>query len=277
MVRVSTGHSELEVTVRGEGEPVLLIHGGFIGGAIFDTLCQEPALRDNYQLITYDRHGYGKSSRPQASYSLDNIVDDALTVLQHVGADQAHVVGHSAGGSYALQLAMDHPGAVRSITVIEPGVPTPDQAQFVQEHFAPAREAFQAGDPPTALDIGLGAVYGGSHFRSQLDERLPEGWYEQAVADLGHVFMFESTSLRSFSFGPEEARRIRQPLLILQGEQSADVFVKNNEFLAGMVPHAEKRIVPGANHFCQVLNPGDSASAMASFFAAHPIPQETVR
>jgi pimeloyl-ACP methyl ester carboxylesterase len=271
MARVSTGRSELEVTVRGEGEPVLFIHGGFFGGAIFDRLCQEPPLRDHYQLITYDRHGYGKSSRPQEPYSLDDLVGDALAVLQHAGANQAHVVGHSAGGSYALQLAMDHPDAVRSVTVIEPGMPTPAQQQFFEERFAPAGEAFMSGDSKTALDVCFEAVYGNDRFRDEMGPFLPDDAFDLAEESLGYGFMFESSVLNSFTLSPEEATRIRQPLLILQGEQTEPVFVINNELLESLVPHAEKRVVPGANHMCQVLNPAGTASALASFFARNRI------
>lgn len=271
MPRVSTGLSELEVTVIGEGEPILFIHGAFIGGAIFDTLCQEPPLRDHYQLITYDRHGYGKSSRPQEPYSLDDVVRDALAVLQHAGANQAHVVGHSASGPYALQLAMDYPEAVRSITVIDPGLPTPAAGQFLQEHFIPAGAVLQDGDSATALKRCFSAVYGSDRYRAELGALLPDGAFDQAEKDLGYFFTFEAPVLGMFSLGPEEANRIRQPLLILQGEQTEPVFVSNNEFLEAVVPHAQKHVVPGANHFCQLLNPADTAGALASFLESHPI------
>jgi pimeloyl-ACP methyl ester carboxylesterase len=180
-------------------------------------------------------------------------------------------VGHSASGSYALQLAMDHPDAVRSVTVIEPVLPTPAMKQFFEEHFFPAVETLMSGDSKTAFEVCFEAVYGNDRFRAEMGPFLPDDAFDLAEEALGYGFMFESSVQSAFTLSPEEAARIRQPLLILQGEQTEPVFVITNEFLESLVPHAEKRVVPGANHICQVLNPAGTASALASFFARNRI------
>jgi len=59
----------LEVEVVGSGEPLLLIHGGFIGDA-FHPLLSEPRLTDRYQLIAYHRRGYAGSSRHTTPFGI---------------------------------------------------------------------------------------------------------------------------------------------------------------------------------------------------------------
>jgi pimeloyl-ACP methyl ester carboxylesterase len=276
MVRVSTDLSELEVSVIGNGEPVLLIHGGFFGGSfgfggIFDPLCKDPTLQDRHQVITYDRHGYGKSSKPDEPYSHHDVVADALETLRQTGADRAHVVAHSAGGPYGLQFAMDHPDVVHSLTLIESVLPIPEWGEFLATHFAPAGEALAAGDRQTAIERSFGAVYGSTNFRSDMDPLMPEGWYERALDDLGYLFKFESPALRQFTFGAEDARRIRQPVLLMRGEQTEPIWVIQHERLKEWIPHAREHVVPGANHAVQIWNPQDATRALTSFFEAHPI------
>jgi pimeloyl-ACP methyl ester carboxylesterase len=134
MVRVSTERSDLHVEVNGNGEPVLTIHGGFFGAG-FEPLSKEPALTDRYKVITYHRHGYGKSSKPETPYTLDDVIADARAVLREVGEEQAHVVVHSAAGGYGLTMAMNYPEQVRTLTLMEPVMPTPEWGAFLQQHF----------------------------------------------------------------------------------------------------------------------------------------------
>jgi pimeloyl-ACP methyl ester carboxylesterase len=268
-MRVSTGRCELDVTVIGEGEPVLTIHGGLAPGT-FDAMFQEPELRENFRLIAYGRQGYGTDYDTSSEYSVHDTVSDALAVLQSAGGEQGHVVAHSLGGAYALQLAVDHPDAVKSLTLIEPIVPTPAYAEFAAENFLPAGGIYASGDSQTAIASMLGAVYGGPNFREELRTALP-GWFEQAVTDADWMFRVESRAMQQWSFGPEEARQIDKPVLAMRGEQTEPVWVANHEQIKEWFPQAEEHIEPEVNHFCQVLRPESTGRALAAFLASHPI------
>ncbi|MFW6075653.1 MAG: alpha/beta fold hydrolase [Chloroflexota bacterium] len=269
-MRVSTDLSELAVTVAGEGEPVLFIHGGFFGG-VFEAACNAPALRDDYRVIAYSRHGYGNSSKPEEPYTIDDVVQDALTVLRQAGGERGHIVAHSAGGPYALKLAMDYPDAVHTLTLMEPVLPTAAWGEFLAEHFVPAGEALANGDREKALDLSFGAIYGSTKYRTEMDPFMPDGWLEQAVADIDYLFQFESPALRKFSFGPEEAAKIRQPVFLLRGDQSVPVLIFHNEQMKEWVPHAEEYVVAGGNHAFPVTQGDETTRALASFLAKHPM------
>lgn len=269
-MRVTTRTSDLAVTAAGQGEPVLFIHGGFFGG-VFEPMCQGPLVRDGYRVIAYDRHGYRNSSKPTEPLTVKDIVDDALTVLREAGGDRGHIVAHSAGGPYGLQLAMDHPEAVQTLTLIEPVLPTQAWGAFLAQNFAPAGEALQQGDTRRTLDLSFGPVYGGTHYPTEIDPYMPEGWQEQAEADIGNLFVFESPALGDFSFGPDEATRIQQPVLLMRGSDTEPIWITNHEQAKEWIPRAEEHIVPGGNHMCPVMHQEETARALSSFFAAHPI------
>src|SRR4051794_34799264 len=70
---------------------------------------QVPALAERYQVITYDTRGHGESPAPAGPYSLDDLVDDLVALLDRVGAARAHVAGLSLGGMIGMRLAAREP------------------------------------------------------------------------------------------------------------------------------------------------------------------------
>src|SRR5262245_52500165 len=76
-----------------------------------------PALSRHYRVVRLDLRGHGRSATPAPDSPLDmpRLVKDALELMDHLGCAQAHVVGNSAGGYIAQNLAMSHPDRVRSL------------------------------------------------------------------------------------------------------------------------------------------------------------------
>jgi len=97
----------------GTGDPVLLIMGHAYGAGMWHRTV--PELATSYHVLRFDNRGVGRSSDPPGPYSVPQMADDALAVLDASGAASAHVYGVSLGGAIALQLALDHPGRVRSL------------------------------------------------------------------------------------------------------------------------------------------------------------------
>ena len=97
----------------GAGDPVLLIMGHAYGAGMWHRTV--PELAASYRVIRFDNRGAGRSSDPPGPYPVPLLADDALAVLDAAGAASAHVYGVSLGGAIALQLALDHPGRVRSL------------------------------------------------------------------------------------------------------------------------------------------------------------------
>ena len=97
----------------GTGDPVLLIMGRAYGAGMWHRAV--PELAACYRVIRFDNRGVGCSSDPPGPYSVQLMAEDALAVLDAASAASAHVYGVSLSGAIALQLALDHPGRVRSL------------------------------------------------------------------------------------------------------------------------------------------------------------------
>jgi pimeloyl-ACP methyl ester carboxylesterase len=113
MPRVTVNGIELNYVEAGTGDPVLMIMG--FGGDHQAWAFQVPALSERHRVITFDNRGAGQSSVPDEPYSTRAMAGDAVGVLDALGIERAHVIGVSMGGMIAQEVALSHPGRVRSL------------------------------------------------------------------------------------------------------------------------------------------------------------------
>jgi pimeloyl-ACP methyl ester carboxylesterase len=264
-VRVDGG--ELKYQIAGSGEPVILIHGGFIANT-FVPLLAEQRLTSSHCLIAYHRRGYGGSSRATAPFTIGQQAADARALLRHLGIPRAHVAGHSYGGAIALQLALDAPDAVASLALLEPAlVALVPSGQPFLETLDSLRAMHQRGDRAAALDAFLTRVMGPG-YRPVLEKALP-GAFEMALVDSDTCFGVEAEALRQWSFTARDAERIRQPVLSVLGDESRPIFGEIHSLLKRWIPRAEELVVPHADHALQYMNPTAVADGLAVFFGRH--------
>jgi pimeloyl-ACP methyl ester carboxylesterase len=193
--RMTTVGVDLEGLVAGAGEPVVLVHGALIAEA-FAPLCVEPALATGYQLIRYHRRGYAGSAGVSAPFSVARQAADCLALLRHLGIERAHVVGHSSGGAIALQLVVDAPEVVHSLTLLEPALLDVPSASLLGAVLGPVLQRYEAGDKEGAADGFLRWAIG-ADYRGWLDRIIP-GAYAQLVADADTWFAVELPALQGW-------------------------------------------------------------------------------
>jgi pimeloyl-ACP methyl ester carboxylesterase len=94
-----------------------LIHGLGLDSSMWLPQCA--ALQSEFRVIRYDVRGFGSSSLPEAPYSH---ADDLMGLLEYLNVPNAHIVGLSMGGRLALRFALERPGAVKSLALIDPAL-----------------------------------------------------------------------------------------------------------------------------------------------------------
>lgn len=100
----------------GQGPAVLLIQGVGAGGGGWKP--QVDHLSRCFEVVTYDNRGFGRSPFDKKSFTIEDLAEDARELMDSVGWERAHVVGHSMGGLIAQQLAVSHPGRVKSLSLL---------------------------------------------------------------------------------------------------------------------------------------------------------------
>jgi pimeloyl-ACP methyl ester carboxylesterase len=99
--------------IHGNGEPLLLLHGGLGSIDMFEP--DLAALAKHAQVIAVDLYGHGRTALTDRSISLVDLGDDMALVLQGLGVRRADVMGYSFGGGVAFRLAVQHPELVRRL------------------------------------------------------------------------------------------------------------------------------------------------------------------
>lgn len=244
MERASLDGVELEYEISGSGDPVVLVHHG-AGADWFAPLCREPAL-GSYRLVRYHRAGYAGSSRLLPPLTFEREAAGFRALMEYLGLERAHVVGHS--------LALLEPALL--------AVPSPPEVPR-------AIELYRAGDTVSAVDTFLRGTCG-TEYREVLERVVPNA-IEQALADSPTFFEHELPALRQWSFGPEPAGRVTQPALAVIGERTDSRFRQRQVLLLDWLPDVEEFVLPGAGHLLHLQNAAGMAAGLADFFARHSI------
>jgi hypothetical protein len=159
---------------------------------------------------------------------------DAVGLLDHVGADRAHVVGHSLGGAIALELAARNPARVASLVLLEPVLLMTTAGAAFGRALAPLTERYEAGDAEGGVH-GFLALVGDRNWRAVIDQAVPGG-IAQVVKDAATFFETEVPGVPSWTFGPEQAAAITCPVLSVLGSRSSPLFAEGRQLLHAWFP-----------------------------------------
>jgi aminoacrylate hydrolase len=116
MPQVAIADGEIHYEVRGEGEPLILVSGLNGVARYWEPQIAEFAAR--YRVITYDQRGTGTSDHKQREFSLDQMANELVALMDALKIERAHLVGLSTGGAIGQTLAIEHPGRVARLVLV---------------------------------------------------------------------------------------------------------------------------------------------------------------
>src|SRR5689334_17355953 len=164
----------------------------------------EPLLANHYRMINYHRRGFAGSTHQDSVVSIRQQAADCNELMETLNIDRAHIIGHSYGGTIALQLAIDAPNKIHTLSLLEPALV--GHVQSASE-LIPKLESivnmYKKGNMVEAID-SFCQLIGGSQYRRVVDNALPPGAFDLAVANGNTFFEVEQPSLQSWGFTPED-------------------------------------------------------------------------
>ena len=256
---ISISDTRLFVVERGQGTPLIVLHGGpgldhHEFADYLDPLC------DEFRLILVDMRAQGQSDMcPEETWTLEQMAKDVVSLGEAMNLEKYAVLGHSYGAFVALQNAVDFPGAAAK-TIVSGGVPSARFLEVVEKNLAEfepeslrkqvadswAREA----EAQTEEDFeSLMHDQMPFHFGNPLDPRIAE--YEERTADT----IYSPAVLQHFSKaeygGIELENRLKdvtQPVLVCTGRYDRACTVEAAEAMADGLPNAELVIFEDSGH-----------------------------
>ena len=118
----------LRSTAAGSGEELLMIHGIISDGSFFAPAAN--ILKNKYRVVVYDRRGYGDSEDGE-DHTVEAQARDAAQILEEHGGSPAWILGNSAGGLIAAELALERPDLVRGLILLEPSLVFDDESRKI--------------------------------------------------------------------------------------------------------------------------------------------------
>lgn len=232
----STGYAEVnglrlyhETYGSAEAPPLVLLHGGMLSielswGALI------PLLADRYRLVAVEVQGHGRTANIDREITPANTASDVVGLLDHLGIERAHVLGHSMGGAVALELAVQHPDRVLSVVgasvsvrpsgliddLSDPEKVAASAKMPTAEDFVAMRETYRRLSPtPEAFDAFLAALSS-----SQADV---QGWSDEQLAG------------------------ISAPVLVVLGDRDFTT-VEHGALMLDLIPGSQLAVLPGTTH-----------------------------
>lgn len=246
----------VRVRVAGEGSPALVLLHGYAASVFTWHEVFEPLSRLG-TVIAFDRPAHGLTSRPLPAewtgsnpYSLEAQAELTAALLDHFEIDRAILIGHSAGGTVAVQTALCHPERIESLILVAPAVfrdlPPPAWlrsifALSVMDRCGPwlARRIAGFGD------LIMNRAW---HDPSRITPEIREGYRQAfAVRGWGRGMLELARANRTIELD-SHVSRLRMPVLVVTGDDDHVVPVRQSERLARELPKAKLEVMPDCGH-----------------------------
>lgn len=236
--------------------PVLLLHAAM--GAYRRWFGWVPELAQHWTTLSLDLRGHGASGLPTEAQPLtvERLVADVVELLDHLGVENAHVVGLSAGGYVGQRLAMEHPGRVASLALFA---------------STPGLRNSQAGTwPAKAAAMGLEAF-----MRAGVADRFPADadpglvdWFCRQTGSNDLPFIGRFVAHMSSRDWEEELPAIRCPTLIVAPGHEPIGSHDQYERMAALIPDARLVSLEGMPHNIGDAAPATCVATLLDFLAA---------
>ena len=252
--------------VKGDGEPVILVHGSW--GDHNNWAQVVPALSSSLRVVTYDRRGHSASERPPGQASIDEDVADLAGLIEHVFGGPAHVVGNSFGAAISLRLAIQRPDLIRSVMAHEPPLFELLEGQAdiaptlrnVRERIDAVARLLRAGDMPAGAQLFVETIAFGPGAWAQLPQPVRDTFIYNAP-----TWLDELQEPQSLNLDLDRLSSFRGPTLLSFGGASPPFFPMVVERVAQALPHAKRHVFPHAGHVPHLSHPQEYVPLVAGF------------
>ena len=252
MAYIHVGDIRLHYWQTGQGPDIIMLHG-LTGNLAVWHFTLLPSFRQKYRVTTYDLRGHGRSDMPATGYTTRHMAMDLLGLMDGLGIEKAHLIGHSLGADVALHFALLHPERVDRIIAMEAG--TAALVHLRQDNNWPGWEEWAKGieqyggikvpkekwhDINYMLreSLKVPIVFGPARGLPRKGEKLI-----QLIETTTLIEEYQETAGMTI----ETMAEIQHPVLLVYGSQST--YLGTYEILASTLPNCTQVLIDGGGHF----------------------------
>ncbi len=246
-MRVRTRSFETEYLTAGSGPWLLLAHS--LGSSHAMWKHQIDPLARRFHVLAYDARGHGKSDCPPGEYTVADLADDAVRLMDELGVERAAVVGLSMGGMMGQCLAAAHPDRLDKLVLAD-----------TTSHYEGEGVTLWQQRAATARSQGLEALAGATMerwFTPEFRQRQPDE--VQRIRDIFTAGDPEGYALAAGALSRFDVRarlgQIKAPTLVICGEADPATPPELGRAIASAIPNARFELIPAASHASCVEQP----------------------
>ena len=245
--------------IAGEGQPLVLIHGGLVNCSLWDN--QFEAFAEHYRTLRYDVRGFGKSKSPTSYYSNHG---DLRDLLENLGIEKAYVLGLSMGGGIAIDFTLAYPNHVAALLPIAAGLggyrATSNRA--LRDEL---EAAYERGDKDRAVELSLQVwTDGPQRTPDQVDPAVREQIRAMTIQtfDLPDV---EQWLRRLEPPAIDRLAEIHVPTLFVVGDKDVEDILKIGDLILANVRGAQRVVIPNTAHHLNMEQPAEFNRVVLEF------------
>ncbi|CCU84541.1 MAG: alpha/beta fold hydrolase [Mesotoga sp.] len=256
----------------GEGSTLVLLLHGF-GASTFSWREVIGPLAEEYFVVAFDRPGFGFTSRPLGEdleifnpYSMEGQVELTVSLIEYLGYEEAILIGNSAGGLTALEVAASYPQKVKGLVLVDAAVYTNDADNpFFKlltntpqgRHLGPLVSRAFLGNSRNLLDLAW-------YDTGKLTPDILEGYEKPLKAENWDRALWELTLARK-PYDYSKIPIIHVPSLVITGENDKIVPIEDSVRLAKELPLARLSIIPDTGHLPHEESPWEFLEIVMPF------------
>ncbi len=237
--------SSIHHEIAGDGHPLVFLHG--LGGTGNVWHAQRAVLQKTHRVVTLDLPGSGRSSKSEASFSMERWADQVVGLADHLKFDRFTLVGHSMTTILAQKAAGKYPERIASLVLCGPMTQLADAGK---EAFAKRKAVAQSEGMTAIADLVLAGALSPATRESPL-----AGFFRELLMSNDPVCYAAHCQALLDGSAKAEQPKIKCPTLIVVGDQDVVTPLANAQAIAAAVPSARIRIVPATAHLTMSERP----------------------
>ena len=260
MPKVQINGTDLFYDIKGTGEPLLLIAGFLCDHTYWSLLV--PYLVKQYQVIRLDNRGIGRSSAPDDFYSIQQMANDAVALLDYLKIDKVHLAGHSMGGNIAQEIAITNPKKVQSLTLLSSYAKGDALFNSIIETWGYLPHTL---DPKLYQQVLLPWIFTDAFYSTpEMIEMLIDLRINNPFPPTPQRIYHQSRAILSCDTR-DRLKDIHCPTLVLVGKQDILTPVKFSQELAQGIPQAQLIVLDAGGHGFLIESPDAVVLEMLKF------------
>ncbi len=262
-MRIKANSTQINYDVSGKKDGPVVVLSHSLACSLIMWNPQMDVLNPHFRVIRYDMRGHGESDVPPGLYTMEQLADDVIGLMDALNIDRLHFVGLSVGGMIGQALALNYPKRLESLALCDTASVVPPEAQPIwDERIKQTRAKGMESQVNETMKRWFNPVF--------LKQKPPmvEIIRKQILATPVDGYLGCAEAIRRLNY-LDRLGEIKLPTLIMVGEDDPGTPVSASKVIHGRIPGSKLVIIPSARHLCNIEQAEVFNAALLDFLKTH--------